>query len=253
MNKTLIGVVTANVKDYCWYDFKRQLKWLESKGMDIYIVDNSRTLVNRGFKGEWIKPSRTPQETTLECMNALRDYFLKGDYDNLFILESDVFINDEALERLFKMQEMNGDVCNLTYPMRLKRFNKYSLCVQSTLGGVSKMITPEDSQVLINNGVQQLGKDNLCGRLLTHTGYGCTLVKRKVIEKIKFRATKSGDKMPFPDSFFHSDVLLAGFVNLLDTDYICEHRNLKLETQTAINEMRYSKLSRRERRILKGK
>ena len=46
---------------------------------------------------------------------------------------------------------------------------------------------------------------------------------------------------------------MAGFVNLLDTDYICEHRNLKQETKKAIDNMQYSNLSRRQRRILKGK
>lgn len=253
MNKTLVGVVTAQIKDYCWYDFKRQLKWLESKGMDIYIVDNSPKLVNRSFNGKWLKPDKIPQHTTMHCMNEIRDYFLKGDYENLFILESDVFINEEALNRLFDMKERGGDVANLTYPMRLNRFNKYSLCVQSTLGQVSKMITPEDSQVLLNQGVIQLGEHRLGGKVVTHTGYGCTLVSRKVVEKIRFRTQQSGDKYPYPDSFFHTDVLMAGFVNLLDTDYICQHRNLKQETKNAIDNMQYSNLSRRQRRILKGK
>lgn len=249
MANILIGVVTARIKDYCWPDFKSQLKWLEKKGFDVFIIDNSRIPTSRGFKSTWVAPSSTAQETTLKCMNGLREYFLKGSWTHLFILESDVFLDEEGLTRLLKM---DGDVNNLTYPMRLERFNKYSLCVQSSDKHGSKMITPEDSQLLLNNGVIKLGEYKLNGRIVSHTGYGCTLVKRVVLEKLEFRLEKMADTIPFPDSFFHFDCLNVGFTDLLDTDYLPEHRNLKLETKNAIEkEQIISKLNRRQRRSLR--
>jgi len=244
-SKILIGVVTANIKDYCWYDFKRQLQRLEHKGFDVYIVDNSIKKVNRGFKSTWIAPREVPQITTRDCMNNIREYFLKNDYDKLLVLESDVFITDEAIDYLLQMK---GDVNSYTYPMRLERFNKYSLCVQSTLGSSSLMITPEDSQMLLNNGDIKLGEYKLSGKIVTHCGYGCTLINRNVLEQIRFKTFKSGDKYPYPDSFFHYEVNKLGFVNILNTDYICEHRNLKNETKTAIEKSKLSHLSRKQRR-----
>lgn len=243
--KILIGVVTAKIKDYCWYDFKYQLKKFEKQGFDVYVVDNSPTPTSRGFKSKWIKPSSTPQQTTVECMNEIRRYFLKGNYDKLWVLESDVFVSDEGVERLLNM---GGDVNNLTYPMKLERFTKYSLCVQSTLSNQALMLNPEESKLLLNNGVIRLGEYKHCGKVVTHTGYGCTLIDRKVLENITFKSLKSGTKLPYPDSFFHTDVNKQGFVNLLDTDFVCEHRNLRGETNREIQKMKDAHIPRKLRR-----
>ncbi len=243
-DKILIGVVTANIKDYCWYDFKNQLKRLEARGFDVFIVDNSVRRVNRGFNSISVRPHKEPQVTTAYCMNKIRDYFLDGDWDKLWILESDVFVTDEAVDNLIAMK---GDVNNYTYPMRLQRFNKYSLCVQSSLNNKCLMITPEDSQLLLNKGIVKLNDYELNGRIVTHTGYGCTLINRKVVEAIDFKTGKSMGKRPYPDSFFHYDVNRLGFMNLLETDYLCEHRNLNNETKNAIEKMN-SGLTRSQRR-----
>ena len=107
-NKILIGVVTCDLKDYCWYDFKHQLQRLEKRGFDVYIVDNSEKQVNRsGFKMKSVIPNKIPQITTMYCMNDIRKYFLAGDWERLLVLESDVFITDEALDNLIVME---GDV-----------------------------------------------------------------------------------------------------------------------------------------------
>lgn len=243
--KVLIGVVTAKIKDYCWSDFKSQLKRFQEKGLEVYVLDNSPMQMSRPFNMKWIKPQQIPQKTTEQCMNELRSYFLKGDYDKLLVLESDVFITDEALDRLLQMK---GDVNSYTYPMRLERFTKYSLCVQSTIHNRALMLTPEESAALIGNGIIQLGKYQHGGKIVTHCGYGCTLIDRKVLEQIEFRTEKSGDKYPYPDSFFHADVNQKGFVNLLDTDYICEHRNLRGETAKEIEKMQNAHIPRKLRR-----
>lgn len=245
MNKILIGVVTAKIKDYCWSDFKSQLKRFEKKGFDVYIVDNSPMQVSRGFKSKWIKPSEIPQITTRNCMNEIRDYFLKNNYDRLLVLESDVFITDEALDYLLQMK---GDVNSYTYPMRLERFNKYSLCVQGTKGSSSLMITPEDSQLLLNKGDIRLGEYKLNDTTITHCGYGCTIINRNVLEQVRFKTFKSGNKYPYPDSFFHFEVNKLGFVNMLNTDYLCEHRNLKGETKREIEKMKNAHIPRKLRR-----
>jgi hypothetical protein len=249
--RILIGTVTSNIKDYCWVRFAKQLRALQNQGHDVLIIDNSvKTQNRRGFKVINYKPfhGQKLQNVTKECMNILRDEFLKGDYTHLFILESDVFISEDTVDRLLSM---DSDIANFTYLMKLERFNEYSLCVQSTTKeGVSRMLTPEDSSQLLDTGIKTLGKDMLNDKMLTHCGYGCTLIKRKVLEKIVFRDDKTPDDIyPYPDSYFHLDAQINKFSNKLDTDWLPEHCNLHDETklQRQIIQIQ-SKTTRRQRR-----
>ena len=264
MNKVLIGVVTNKVKDYCWNDFKAQLKRLEAKGHDVLIVENTQPIHRRyDFKTvHYTQPLADYKEikrlkgnplayVTRDCMNILRQYFLNNDYTHLMVLESDVFIQEDSIDRLLSL---DCDVANFTYWMNLERFNDLSLCVQSTdTKKTPRMITPEESKELVNTGVKVLNVDTLNGKTLSHTGYGATLIRRKVLEKIAFRTIVLHNKIetttPFPDSFFHHDVKLSNFSNYLDTDYIPEHRNINNETRQQINKAK-GVMSRRQRRAL---
>lgn len=271
MNKILVGVVTSNVKDYCYPKFAKQLKGLQAQGHDVLIIDNSmkiqprkgfKTIHFTDFKGVvsdcFVINNVAPPEQqighlmdiTCKCMNILRDEFLKGDYTHLFILESDVFIEKDTVDRLL---DMKADVANFTYLMNLERFDDYSLCVQATKDNRARMITPEMGRELINTGIKTLAKDMLGDSMLTHCGYGCTLVKREVLEKVSFRTQlNSKDRHAYPDSCFHYDVNINGFTNKLNTDWLPLHENLNDETVTMLKILQIqSKTTRRERR--KGK
>ena len=232
-NKVLIGVVTSIYKDYCYQEFSRQLKALQGQGHDVLIVDNSFcTTPREEFKTIRYRKSGMLREVIRDCMNIVRAELLMGDATHLMILESDVFIKEDSIDRLLVL---DADVANFTYPLKLKCFNKQSLCVQlASTNNVYQMITPEESQELINTGVKTLGIDTLNGKAITHVGYGCTLVRRKVLERIEFITGKTpapDGRMPFPDSYFHYDVNRYRFSNRLDTDFIAEHRNLMNETE----------------------
>jgi hypothetical protein len=268
MTKILVGVVTNQCKDYCYPEFAKQLKGLQMQGHDVLIVDNSARLQPRkGFKSIHYKHynkiiskslminSKLPREKwvnglaeiTRDCMNILRTQFLKGDYTHLFILESDVFIESDTVDRLL---DMDSDVANFTYLMNLERFDDLTLCVQATKDGRARMIDPEYSRELINNGVVELGKTIIGDRMITHTGYGCTLVKRKVLEKIEFRGRDNlKDIDGYPDSFFHTDVLRNKFTNKLNTDWLPQHENLNNQTMDMMKILNVqNKSTRRERR-----
>jgi len=259
--KILIGTVTSQIKDYCWKEFKNQLSSFEH---DVLIVDNSERIINRPpfniihYTGTKLLRQLMPKDNylaivTRDCMNILRDEFLKGDYTHLFVLESDVFIEKERLEQLVNL---DADVANFTYPMKLKRNNgTVSLCVQSTgVRDKALMITPEESKELLKDpSVKVLNVDLLNGKKLTHCGYGCTLIKRKVLEQIEFRAVKQSNGVtPFPDSTFHYDVNKAGFKNVLDMTYLPFHYNLNNETTTYAKIIQIQNTtSRRQRRANK--
>jgi hypothetical protein len=266
--KILVGTVTNQCKDYCWEGFSKQLKGLQMQGHDVLIIDNSPRLQPRkGFKTIHYKNynnviqrckmvnANLPQENwvnglmeiTKDCMNILKDEFLKGDYTHLFILESDVFIEKDTVERLL---DMDSDVANFTYLMKLQRFDEYSLCVQTTKDKRSRMITPEAGRELINNGVVELGKTMLDDRMITHCGYGCTLVKRKALESITFRTRlHDKDRETYPESCFHVDIIMNGFTNKLNTDWLPRHENLHNQTMDMMKIINVqNNMSRAERR-----
>ena len=271
MNKILVGVVTNQVKDYCYPKFAKQLRGLQIQGHDVLIIDNSqRVQPRKGFNTYnyrlWdkifnectIENIKRPEDKklnalvfiSLDCMNILRENFLEGNYTHLFILESDVFIEKDTVQNLL---DMDCDVANYTYLMNLKRFNDLTLCVQSTNDNISLMINPKDSRALINTGVKEFGKDMLGGRMLTHSGYGCTLVRREVLEKIKFRVGKTQDGiLSFPDGAFHTDVLSNGFTDKLNTDWLPIHENLNNQTMDMMRIITYqNKTTRRQRRSIR--
>lgn len=270
MNKILVGTITNICKDYCWDKFSKQLKGLQMQGHEVFIIDNSvRLQPRKGFKtyhykkykqilGEcYTKNLNLPNEKklnglifiTLDCMNKLRDVFLKGDYTHLFILESDVFIEKDTVQRLL---DMDADVANFTYLMNLNRFDDYTLCVQSTKDSIGRMLNVEQSKELINTGVKEFGKDMLGDRMLSGGGYGCTLVRREVLEKIKFRINSTAEgNLTFPDSAFHVDVVSNGFTDKLDTDWLPQHENLNNQTMDMIKILNVQKTSRRDRRAMK--
>ena len=156
-------------------------------------------------------------------------------------------IEKDTVQRLL---DMDADVANFTYLMNLRRFNEFSLCVQSTKDKIGKMLTPEDSKALINTGVKELGKDMLNGRMISGCGYGCTLVRREVLEKVEFRINKTDTgQMTFPDSAFHVDVVTNGFTNKLNTDWLPQHENLHNQTMDMLKLVRVqNNTTRRERR-----
>ena len=268
MNKILVGVITNQCKDYVWEPFAKQLKGLQIQGHDVLIVDNSASLRPRkGFNTihypnytetmtEVYKANMSREEdkkingltiVTLDCMNILRNAFLKGDYTHLFILESDVFIEKDTVDRLL---DMDCDVANFTYLMNMNAYEDLTLCVQSTKDKIGKMIDVEASRELINSGVIELGKTMLGDRMITGCGYGCTMVRREVIEKIPFRLNRTPDgRLTFPDSAFHIDVINNGFVDKIDTDWLPRHENLNNQTMDMIKLLNVQKnTTRRQRR-----
>tara|TARA_R110000751_G_scaffold68058_1_gene138596 strand:+ start:3886 stop:4701 length:816 start_codon:yes stop_codon:yes gene_type:complete len=271
MNKILVGVITNQVKDYCWDKFSNQLKGLQQLGHDVLIIDNSPLiqprkgfdvyhyrLWNKIFKECALENLQRHSDNhlnglifiSLDCMNILRDKFLEGDYTHLFILESDVFIEQDTVQRLL---DMDADIANFTYLMNLNRFNDLTLCVQSTKDSEGLMLNPEQSRELINSGIKELGKDMLGDRMITGCGYGCTLVKRKVLEDIKFRIGKSKEGvLSYPDSIFHPEAISKGYTNKLDTDWLPVHENLNNQTMDMLRLLKVqNNTTRRERRATK--
>jgi hypothetical protein len=171
-------------------------------------------------------------EMLAECQNKIRDRFLEGDYEYLFILESDVFVHKDWIQYAVSF---DAPVYTATYPIKVKRYNIPTMCVQYLHKLVHRGITKQLSNSLIVPPTLRLPAEvkpithfkigsNMC---LTHTGVGCTLIRRDVVKYVPFRIDVGNDlktgNMTFSDTFFYTDCLIKRIEVLFDNRYICEH------------------------------
>lgn len=237
--KVLIGVVTASQKDYCALDFIKQLKSFNYDNYEVYIVDNSEskdhTLIFKDFKVKHISRFtelsgvKKPSELLCECQNELRNYALENNFDYLFNLESDVFVSPNLIQLALSYE---APVYTATYPIKT-RYNAPAPCVQylHVLRGQGKaysntLMLPYELRLPAE--VKQITDfkigENMC---LTHTGLGCTFIRRDVLKYVPFRTNEENDKKTgresFSDTFFYIDCLTKKIEVLFDNRYICEH------------------------------
>ena len=240
--KVLIGVVTASQKDYCVEEFKQQLKDFSYDNYDVLIVDNSEDPSHiETFKDfEVIHSSRLFEDNTrkrgnemlAECQNIVRARFLEGNYDYLFILESDVFIDKDIIQWGISYE---APVYTIAYPIKIAKYDAPSMCVQfihklrkrGVKGSFMNtcMLPPEITLPAVIKPLTEFKIGN--NMHLTNTGLGCSIISRDVVEHLPFRIDMGNDlktgNMTFSDTFFYADCLMKGIKVLFDNRLICKH------------------------------
>ena len=223
--KVLLAAPTSSIKTYCWIDWWLNVKSFTYPDLDILIVDNSVGTANIeylktfGVKVLHVEPkNRTTQEFITESQNVIRKELLKGDYDYLFSLESDIFPQKkDVVERL-----MAHDLPIVSAPYFIGIGKESHLLINYLVKSfVAKnaafgMNLPNKYGFLLMDGtVKQV---NQCG-------IGCSLIKREVIEEIPFRFEKGREA--HADSFFYTDLWYHGIPAFVDTSLAvrCFHYN----------------------------
>lgn len=204
-------------KYYCINDYIRNLKELSYPNKDILLVDNSKNpgahkLVkefNDGVTVEYIGFYETTRASQCEAYNRIRDVFLAGDYEYLVTIESDLFPPEDIIEQLIANDK---DICGCPYQIFGQNAkNAGILCVTT-------------GKITYKDGVFQesfMCFEELDGELKQvqgGIGLGCVVIKRKVLEEIKFRWNDC-----HADTYFHRDAHRRGFETWLDTRFIIPH------------------------------
>lgn len=172
------------------------LKW--SGALDYYLTrDNPYPPdVRRGF------------ENILHNLTKARKVFLAGNYDAMFVIESDMIVPADALERLSRI---DAGVVGGLYFMRHGPNgtpNAYAFD-QARPESIDGTIQPRD----IARG-KPMRTNGVC--------LGATLIRRDVVKKIAFRLPDDNDTAA-PDWAFMQDCNRAGVATICDPTVKCGH------------------------------
>lgn len=144
--------------------------------------------------------------------NAARRAMLDGGYDALLTIESDMIVPHDALAKLLAA---DADVVYGLYCLRRPPYewNAYSVIADMRAWVLSKV--PDRARADWGKVVPVDG-----------IGLGCTLIRRRVLEQIAFRADGAlhdDGRRSHCDWYFALDCLGAGFVSCCDTRVVCGH------------------------------
>ena len=149
-------------------------------------------------------------ENTLHQYRYARQRILDGNYDYLFIVEHDMIIPEDAL---VKMLATDADV---VYGLYLFRQGKPLL-------NAARAVNSKWPDMSLSNFPDILKKAREQGWIeVSGYGFGCTLIRRKVLETFDMRRNETSGS-PCPDMPFAADCLRHGFKQICRFDVICGH------------------------------
>lgn len=147
------------------------------------------------------KPT-TPHMTNLTAkMNRARDIFLHSDYDAMWVVESDMIVPPHTLQRFSRAK------ADVIYGLYCSRHRDHPWLAFKALqgNGQGDKITPDHwGKIVSSQGV----------------GFGCTLIRRNVLESLSFREGPDGQ---WPDWNFSLDLASQGFKQVHDLGVVCGH------------------------------
>jgi hypothetical protein len=231
--KVLVAAPTASAKKYCFEEWLDNVMDFTYPNFKVVLFDNtddngeftnymSSTAKNRyGFQDKFgclpssIDHSKTTDLIEKMCIshNDCRHFALLTNCDYLLHLESDVFPEKDVIEQLmFHQKKVVGGI----YYRDEGMFRKPML--QMSIEPIEKHIKTLNFEPI----------EDLCfidGNLkkVAHVGLGCVLIKKSVLNKIRFRFEK-GIEM-HPDSYFAEDCFRNNIPIYADTSVICRHEN----------------------------
>ena len=204
MNDFFIAVYTTYAKRYCDAKFFKRLGEIAGDEY-ISVIDNSQyteyiktleDLCKNHLKNYSLKHIDIPPGDRLflravsESVCLLQDEFLKSDKKYFLILESDVYPkDDETLEEFLSVLEYGDIIGGVYYPGP----------------HAEEWFSPDYSEIHFSFVLS-----------------GCTLYKREVLEKIKFRIDMNNPNA-FPDAYMYNDAKAAGFRAVNFTGIKCDH------------------------------
>ena len=208
----MLACPTYEGKEYVLERFIDRVKSLTYPNLEILFIDNSKedTYMNKiksfgmnCIKSKWDERSKI---RLTNAQNLMRTKFLEGDYTHLFILEQDLIPPKDIIEKLL---EHDKDVVGGWYYIT----ETPRPCLSREWVLVDMKFFPKPP-LLIDMSKERLMKCFL-------GSFGVSLIKRKVIEEIKFKCYVGF--VHHADTWFYFDCEKKGFEVWTDTDLLIPH------------------------------
>lgn len=150
-------------------------------------------------------PKLSMRENLVAKHNAMRQMVLSHDHDALLMVEADMIIPPDALTKLAALE------ADVAYSLYCSRHSGMWLCFP-TVGDKAAALNANPAQAKA-----------LWGQVITSegAGFGCTLIRRRVLEAIEFRVDKR--RKQHDDWLFALDAKAAGFTSKHDLSVVCGH------------------------------
>jgi GT2 family glycosyltransferase len=212
--KILVGCPTYDKKSYCWEKWKDSLKSLTYTNFDILIADNSKEndffeLMKKDVPVIKARYDENVKERIVNSRNMIREKFLEGDYDFFLSLEQDVFPPKDVIEKLLSNNKeiASGVYCKLMKSIEGAAVKMPVLYIKRKDNELGPMYPHE----IVNKGLVRI---DACG-------LGCMLIKKEVLQKVKFRYKE--DKSSYDDMWFCKDAKEKGYKIYADGNVLCGH------------------------------
>lgn len=156
-------------------------------------------------------------------LNHARSLFLQGNYDAMFVVESDMVVPPHALLRLTRVK---ADVAYGVYCTRRADYRWLAYAALGDRNGEGPVVKAEWGKVVETRGV----------------GFGCTLIQRRVLEAFEFREGQNGEGA---DWNLAKDLEANGYRQAHDFGVLCGHiltRNAPHQIVWPIEEPPYHKI-----------
>jgi len=233
--KILLGIATYDRKRYCLDEFIKSLIKIRTtyrKKIDIIFIDNSKNkehsnyIRGRGF--EVIRAANEIEnlhERLTSVYNVLRSIFLKGTYTHLFVLEQDIFPPKDVIQRLLDHEK---EIISGVF------WIKDNPCVMIDKGYMAeserKGKGPEfnlKNRIFKYDFIETERLNESEPIKVFACGLGCVLMKRTVMQKVKFRVIKNlyNQWKGHNDMFFYFDLKERKIPVYIDPTVKCRHDN----------------------------
>lgn len=223
--KVLIGCPVHTSKLYCWDEWVASIKSLKGE-FDVLLVDNSNsnkisTMIDKSWNYINTSIDLPVREKVSFCQEFIRKWALEKGYEYLFMIEQDNIVAPDYLEYLISC---NKKVVGIPYwkyePDQKLNYMVWSELYKNNSGELQAFITP------IMHVLERFD-----GKLhpVFNIGFGCLLIKRKVLKKFKFRV--EANQEPHSDTYFGLDMFKRGIDVYASTSKVCKHLDIGLKKQ----------------------
>ena len=225
--KILIFTAVYDKKDYCLDEFIENCKTFTYNNYEHVFIDNTndggayfeslkKRLEPLGKKVYRVERGNTTREALARAQNFARELCLKGDYDYLMSLESDIFPKKNIMERLIAT---GRPLITGLYMIGFDHDGTRTPCItidwknEKTGTYGSKLLPFENALDYMGKGIKEVAAG----------GMGCCIMHRGLLEKLGF--TYMPGHKGHSDVFFFNDARKLGYKVYVDTDAFCEHKN----------------------------